>query len=453
MKEALFLKLDNESAWFTPPAVDEDGEINPDDNPIYDETLTAAYFNRSGESEVLHGTAEALLDWLEENRGDFYDLPTTVLLSGVNLVAMKVNIPSKQAKHVAQALPFMLEDLVAEDIETLHIAMGARHKDGDLPVVLCQKRYIEQLTAHLTNIGLPPKEVLADMDCLPAEEGVWHFLTNGRDLMVRVGTQDALTIELDALPVLLNSLFVEDIDPPEAIKVVVSNDQVSENLENWLKTQFTSHLVDVEAEFDIEHCDQTSFLYLCEATQGNQSQGIINLLQGDFKPTSERRPSLIKWKPMAVLASIFVIFFVGFQYTQAWKIDTRTAQVDQEAKALYKKYFPRDKNVTDIKRRMKKKLEAAQKTGGGQGFLTLLTLVGEKLNEMNRGAGSPRLSPIRMMFDQNQGDLKIDFIAGGYGDLDDLKARLEAQSLTVEIARASQDGDKLKARVNIRSAS
>ena len=450
MKEALFIKLKNEKAWFTPPAAEEEGAEAPAGNG--QEGLTALYYVRGDQEDAFQGTLDDLVQWVQEIRGDFFDLPVVVMLEGVNLVSMAVNIPSKQAKHIQQALPFMLEDMVAQDVESLHIAVGSRDKSGELPVILCEKTYIENLLAHFRAANIQVHYVIADMYCLPPQDGSWHFLTDGRTLLVRVDNQTPLTIELDVLPVLLNALFVEDLQAPEKITVTVGSDFTSDNLENWLKTQFTSHLADLTTEFEIEHIDQTSFSYLCESVLPELTSEPINLLQGPYKPISKRRPSLIKWKPMAALASVFVALFVGFQYTQAWKLEEKAEQVSQQAESLYKRYFPQERRIVDIRKQMTDKLESASAQGGNENFLTLLAMVGEKLNEMNRGADKPRLSPLRITYDETQGDLKIDFLAGGFTDLDALKAKLESMSLAVEIARASQDGDQMKARMNIRSA-
>ena len=450
MKEALFIKLKNERAWFKPLPEAEEGQEPAASGG--DESLAALYYVRGEQEDAFQGTLSELVGWVQEFRGDFFDLPVVIMLEGVNLVSMQVNIPSKQAKHIQQALPFMLEDMVAQDVDSLHIAVGTRDKGGDLPVILCEKTHLRHLIDRFDGAGIQIQHMVADMYCLPPQDNSWHFLTDGRTLLVRVDSQSPLTIELDALPVLLNALFVEDQAPPEKITVTVGSDFSSGNLENWLKTQFTSHIADLNIEFEIEHLEQTSFSYLCEAVLPNLSSEPINLLQGDYKPISRRRPSLIKWKPMAALATVFVALFVGFQYTMAWKLEARTDEVTRQAESLYKRYFPRDRRIVDIRKQMTDKLDAASAQGGSEGFLTLLAMVGEKLNEMNRGAEKPRLSPMRITYDETQGDLKIDFLAGGFTDLDALKAKLESMSLAVEIARASQDGDQMKARMNIRSA-
>lgn len=448
MKETLFLQLNNETDWFQ-ECLSEDGvDLSP--NPA-EWDVSAILTSKSQGESAFNGPIGELIEWVTQIRGSLFDLDTALILKGTSLVGLKVNIPSKQAKHVQQALPFMLEDLIAEDIDALHISPGTRKKDGLLPVNLINRRHFSNLITNISATGIRLTHIFGDIDCLPESEDEWLFLTNGRNMVISLSDKESLAIELDALPVLLNSLFTEDSAAPASIKVVISNDHMSENLENWLKTQFTSHLADVETEFEIQHIEQTSFSYLC--SQASQKSNIINLMQGEFKPVSERKPSTFKWKPLASLAAVFALFFIGFQYTQAWKIEEQTAKVDQEARSLYKRYFPKDRNVTDIKRRMQAKLKAAEKANSGEGFLVLLAQVGEKLNEINRGSGASRLSPTRITFDEQQGDLKIDFIAGGFADLDALKAKLEAVDLSVEIARASQDGDKMKARMNIRSAS
>lgn len=452
MKEALFIKLKHEKAWFEPLPVDDGIESQPLERAPGVEALVALYYVRGEQEDTFQGSLDDLITWVNEFRGDFFDLPLVVMLAGVNLVAMEVNIPSKQAKHITQALPFMLEDLVAQDVDALHIALGNREKGGELPVILCQKAHIANLISRFDAVGLQIQHVIGDMCCLPPQDNSWHFLTDGRALLVRLHRQSPLTIELDALPVLLNSLFVDGMDEPEKITVTVGSDFTSGNLENWLKTQFTSHLADMSTAFEIEHIEQTSFSYLCESVLPKITSEPINLLQGPYKPISKRRPSLIKWKPMAALASVFVALFVGFQYTQAWKLEGKAEQVRKQTEALYKRYFPQDRRIVDVRRQMTDKLEAASSQGGNEGFLNLLAMVGEKLNELNRGAQTPRLSPLRITYDETQGDLKIDFLAGGFTDLDALKEKLESLSLSVEIARASQDGDQMKARMNIRSA-
>ncbi len=413
-------------------------------------------------TEATTGSIDEALDSLLDDRGGLFGLDVVLILQGSHVFSTTVNIPSKQTKHIAQALPFMLEDNIGEDVEGLHFTPGDRDSDGNVGVLSIRKSVVETLVNEFDRAGLPLTAIIPDMLCLPANDGEWTFLTDGHQLITRTSKYQALSIELDALPILLNALFPDldqkqdkDGDPtpaPHALKVLVTQEFKSDNFENWLKTQITSHLVDIETELDLQHIESTEFVYLCD-NLNSDSLKQSNLLIGPYKPIPKRAPSLFNWKPSAILLSIFMCLFVGFQYVQASKLEQQALQADNEAKALYKKYFPRDKRIFNVRKQMKSHLMNANSGDEGAGFLPLLAQVGEKMNEMNRGKKARVISPLRISFDQVQGQLKIDCTAPGFNDLDNLKKKLETLDLNVEIARASQDGDKVKARVNVRSAS
>ncbi|OUR99134.1 hypothetical protein A9Q81_11170 [Gammaproteobacteria bacterium 42_54_T18] len=415
-------------------------------------------------ADAATGSIDEALDFLLDARGGLFGLDVVLILQGSHVFSTTVNIPSKQTKHIAQALPFMLEDNIGEDVEGLHFTPGDRDSEGNVGVLSIRKSVVEILVDEFDRAGLPLTAIIPDMLCLPANDSQWTFVTDGHQLITRTSQYQALSIELDALPILLNALFPEQekdqekdednsqIAAPDTLKVLVTQEFKSDNFENWLKTQITSHLVDIETELDLQHIESTEFVYLCD-NLNSASLKQSNLLVGPYKPILKRAPSLFNWKPSAILLSIFMCLFVGFQYVQASKLEQQALQADSEAKALYKKYFPRDKRIFDVRKQMKSHLMNANTGGEGASFLPLLAQVGEKMNEMNRGKKTQVISPLRMSFDQVQGLLKIDCTAPGFNDLDNLKKKLETLQLSVEIARASQDGDKVKARVNVRSAS
>ena len=408
--------------------------------------------------DATTGSLDEALDFLLDARGGLFGLDVVLILQGSHVLSTTVNIPSKQTKHIAQALPFMLEDNIGEDVESLHFTPGDRDSEGNVGVLSIRKSVIETIVDEFDRAGLPLTAIIPDMLCLPANDSEWVFVTDGHQLITRTSKYQALSIELDALPILLNALFPDTGEEdrkepvPDALKVLVTQEFKSDNFENWLKTQITSHLVDIETALDLQHIESTEFVYLCDNVNADSLKQ-SNMLIGPYKPIPRRAPSLFNWKPAAILLSIFMCLFVGFQYVQASKLEQQALQADNEAKALYKKYFPRDKRVFDVRKQMKSHLMNAKSGGEGVGFLPLLAQVGEEMNEMNRAKKSQVISPLRISFDQVQGQLKIDCTAPGFDDLDKLKKTLETLQLDVEIARASQDGDKVKARVNVRSAS
>jgi general secretion pathway protein L len=140
-------------------------------------------------------------------------------------------------------------------------------------------------------------------------------------------------------------------------------------------------------------------------------------------------------------------------YAEGWKMRQQTTAINAETIALYKRYFPQDRTVLDVRRQMTDKFRQAEKQSSGASFLILLAMTGQIINETNRGKPAPDLSLQRINYDEAQGDIRIDLKAQGYSALDGMKAKVEQTGLGMEISSASQDGEQVKARVRIWSRS
>ena len=57
--------------------------------------------------------------------------PVSVLVPAADVVLKEVVLPAKPSRQILQALPYMLEDDVTEDIEQLWLALGSVRKEQD----------------------------------------------------------------------------------------------------------------------------------------------------------------------------------------------------------------------------------------------------------------------------------------------------------------------------------
>ena len=453
MSDLLFIKLENEARWLKPLALEQslDLEAEATDDFVSKGRLSWILHNRSSDSALESGTLADLVAYVKAERGDFFDLKSVLLISGTYLVSTLVNIPSKQSKHIMQALPFMLEDQLAEDVEKFHLVAGAKTKAGDVPVILSKKSQLEALTERFKLGDVPLDMVIPDMYCLPVKESEWRFLTEGRHLLIRLSEHEAFSIELDDLPVVMASLLHNAEPKPGIIRVDLVTDHMNGSLENWLKTQITSYVADQDIEVVIEHIASTRFVALTDYIHSTVEKSPHNVLTGDFKPVPLHKPTTIKWKPVAIMGTLLLVLNVGFQHAKSMRLETRSDAIQAQNLAMYKRYFPKSKKTSNLKRTMESYIKSSGQQSEQLGFFPLLTQVGEKLNELNRSGD--KLVPTRISFDEKQGDLKLDLTAGGFSDIDVLKSKLQTIPLTVEVASASNDGDKVKARINVRSSS
>ena len=406
------------------------------------------------ENVLVEDVSTALI----EKRGDLFDLDVVLLLQGTSVFSTQVNIPSKQLKHIAQALPFALEDNLAEDVDNLHFVPCPRNSQGETPVLVIKHSIMAALVDRFNAANLSLTAVLPDMFSLPAIDNGWSIYISGDQLLIRLDKSSAISIELASFPIMLNALSAErpaesSDELPLIVDIVVEKSSSDDDFDSWFRTLFNSQMADRDVGLNISFSDADAFQYLCDHITENPLKSPVNLLVGSYKPILKHSQLLFSWKPVAALLAVFITLQVGFLYVQASEYEKQAAAIDAEAKQLYKRYFPRDKRIFDIKKQMRSHLQKAGNTNKQLGFLPMLANVGEKLNEINDGGRESVISPLKISFDEVQGEFKFDCLANGFGDLDNFKLHLEKLPLTVEIARATQDGAKVKARLKIRSAS
>jgi general secretion pathway protein L len=404
--------------------------------------------------QVSQGTCalDALASHLETLDPGLYDLTAVLVLGGENCFGADVNIPSKQTRQIVQALPFMLEDQLAEEVDAFVFTPGPRSKEGKVSVLATSRALLAGLSSAFREAGIPLEAVVPDMLGLPRGEGQWSFVCDEKMLNIRTGDLSGLTIEMDALPVVSAAMIREGEPAPRQARISFTHRQLGDSMQAWLRTQFTNMVAghDVELLFDQASVSRFDFL-----VEGFASQGALpaNLLPPDLRAGPRRRQSNLRWKPAAAMVGICALLQTTLLYAEGWKMRQQTTAINAETIALYKRYFPQDRTVLDVRRQMTDKFRQAEKQSSGASFLVLLAMTGQIINETNRGKPAPDLSLQRINYDEAQGDIRIDLKAQGYSALDGMKAKVEQTGLGMEISSASQDGEQVKARVRIWSRS
>src|SRR6185503_5144866 len=88
-------------------------------------------------------------------------------------------------QKVLQAVPYMLEDKLAEDVESLHFALGARTEAGQLVAVVNRARLRACIDA-LQDAGLKPASLIPDVCALAPEAGQAAVALDGDTALVRM---------------------------------------------------------------------------------------------------------------------------------------------------------------------------------------------------------------------------------------------------------------------------
>ena len=101
-------------------------------------------------------------DWvLREPRGRilsagnnaFAEMPAAdrvdVVVPASRVLFTRVNLPPANAAKTRQLLPFAIEDKLLANPETIHAVAGTREENGDTPVAVVDKTWVNQVMARL----------------------------------------------------------------------------------------------------------------------------------------------------------------------------------------------------------------------------------------------------------------------------------------------------------------
>ncbi len=98
---------------------------------------------------------------LEDAARQVRERPVIALVPGIEVVSLNAEVPARGARLLA-ALPYALEDQLADDIENLHFAAGTRRDDGTTPVAVVARSAMAGWVAQLEAAGIAATRIVPE---------------------------------------------------------------------------------------------------------------------------------------------------------------------------------------------------------------------------------------------------------------------------------------------------
>ncbi|MCW9003798.1 MAG: type II secretion system protein GspL, partial [Gammaproteobacteria bacterium] len=155
---------------------------------------------------------------------------TTLLIDSSHINLTQVNIPSQNRQRQLLAIPYALEDALADDIDELHFAAGKRQTDSNIPVITINRALLEEIISDFKDAGIFIETLSADALALPLNNHQWTLLLNDNHALIKTAAFTAYYCDLDILPVFLHTLINQQEEKPELI-LVYSSEQQAANIE------------------------------------------------------------------------------------------------------------------------------------------------------------------------------------------------------------------------------
>jgi len=109
------------------------------------------------------------------------------LVPAVEMLTTTVLIPARSNSKVKAALPFALEENLAEDVENLHFAAGERQENGRLPVSVVAKEKMDAWLKRLRDEDIEPSIITPDNHGLAKIPGTLSVLVDDDIVMFNDG--------------------------------------------------------------------------------------------------------------------------------------------------------------------------------------------------------------------------------------------------------------------------
>lgn len=357
-------------------------------------------------------------DWLQQPAN------VVVTVPGEEVLSLSCEVPGRSVGQVRRALPFVVEEFVTTDIESLHLASGELRRGAPTQVSLVDRERLEDWLACLEALEIRPGHLFSEAELLPVAADQASLLVEPHRVLIRTPDQAAV-VDRENLTLAASGLPVARIHIAHGTLTDLEAGELAQSAE-----------VDVAAD-----AADGSVLEFIAANW--RSAGAVNLLQGAYKPRQQTSPLWERWRAVAALVAVWVGVALVAMTAEALYASYRADALEATSEALYREIFPGERRVTNVRRQLQARL-GERPDSEGTDFVHLLAPLSAAMT------ADARIQSLN--YTEERGELAVDLTIGGFEALDHLKEQLSAQGVAVEITSAEQAGTGVRGRLRLRGA-
>ena len=400
----------------------------------------------------VDGGFNAVLEQLDDLRPVARSMQTVVIAPGEDILFRKLTVPARQKRYLKQTLPYLMEEVIAEPVEHMHIVSG-RESVGQYPVMAASHARMRSWLALLQGQGITPGHMLSDTYAAALSLTEMHVLFDEKYAIISTGAT-SLKTETSNIALFLRSCVGNSGTgelPVDEVKFVVTESACADVQVNAEIADTTAFLQGRDIAATVEKIDNT-FDYLCRHLNAfyktSRHKELADLIRGPYQTDKVRRLRIDRR-----LAAAAVLIVIGLKVVSdlatGFYLRHEIAQLESQAIALYRSLFPQDNKIVNIRTQMAHHLKQAVEAQPQTGFLILVGMLGRQLSLTGKLA---EMQIQQLRYDSRQNTLWLDVHVKNIELLDQLKRSLENQSLNVTILSVNNEEQWIKGRLSITNA-
>ncbi|BES71303.1 type II secretion system protein GspL [Marinobacter nanhaiticus D15-8W] len=367
------------------------------------------------------------------------------LVPGDEALFCFAEIPAKQARYVRQALPFAVEEQIAQDIDSVHLALGERSEQGFRVAAIDRQRTAIWHELFDAVQGADLDSLYPDAALLPVNECRWCICLLGEDTLVAGSRGEWFRMDTANL-----GIFSHTLASPDENEVVAEISVALYGSEADFETYagVVSELQQQERLKITKEALEMTPLELLAHSHHNLLCSPINLCQGQFEAVDRSGGLWRLWRPAAVIAGIWFLLQVGVEVGLGYYHLQEARQLEQQAMSIYRGVFPNDRQATpqNVRRVLEGQLRLARQQGPQADFLSLLSQAGA---EYDRLGGGQNVQFDSVNYSRQRGELVVELRADSYDRLSSLRSAIGDRGLEARIGSVVNDASGARARLTV----
>jgi general secretion pathway protein L len=337
------------------------------------------------------------------------DAKTIVVLPSEHCSLQELPLACLGERKARSAIPYALEEHLAQNVSTLHFAFDHRHyKDNTYLVAVIDKDYLNSVVIKLKSMDINFDVITID----------WFALNDGECCVTK------------------NSLLVHDKSFKGALSSKLADLYLNSNKDTELFTFRDSATFATDNK--INRIDKTSKEWVAlRLLQSNP----VNLCQGDFLQGNNQQKSTGFWyAASAALTAVWLVGVLLYGIINTVVLNKKIANLDNQIEVIYRDFFPEAQQVISPRFRIEQLLKS--NTGNKESVFWPL------LAKMS-GTYSPENITIKQLFFQNK-ILAITLLSKDFATLEALQKKLQLANIDVTQTRASSQDDQVLATLELK---
>ncbi len=307
---------------------------------------------------------------------------TTVLVNAVDVLTAEAALPAASQARLRQIAPFSLEESLANDVDEMVFAIGAKLPSGMTQVAAVARERMKEWLGKLAAAGIVPNALCSEADGVPDIPSTLVLLIEGERIAGRKPGRAPFVFEGLALDQVLGLALAPKPDEPELRHIRVFTDAAGH-------ARFAGELTSLGSRFssaDVKLLNDGVFAHLAATLA--QRPG-TNLLQGEYAAKSNWAAMIKPWRVAASLAAVSIVLSLLLLGAEYWQLRRADAALEVVVAPACERVVG-DSSTSGCQREVRQRLGAAGGTATEDFLSTLAAIAAARDPQMRIDALSYR---------------------------------------------------------------